>query len=72
MKLSEVLKERDAQLQMKRILTQMNKENEENQIKAINKIQSEKQKRDDELDIAKKENTARLADFHKSQYKIFL
>jgi hypothetical protein len=67
MKLSEVLKERDAQVEMKKVLDQLNREREielEMKNMAISNI---KYKEDDSLCIKKQEEIARLTDFLKKQ-----
>ena len=67
LKYSEVLKEREAQLEMKKLIDQMNKDADLEREREILALQDDKAKIDEEKYIKKKEEIAKLTEYHKQQ-----
>lgn len=68
MKYTEVLKEREAQIEIKKILEHLNKLREEEIDKQAFVMLQEKYKEDEEVYLKKKEELKKLFDHHKKQY----
>jgi hypothetical protein len=65
--LTEVLKERDAQLEMKKLIEQINKDQEIDDRKQTEMNLQLQLKEDDELVMRKRVDRAKLTEYHKAQ-----
>ena len=62
-----MLKEREAQLEMKKIVEQMNKEREMEKEREVMEVLEERARRDYEKDNKKQDEINKLTEFHKRQ-----
>jgi hypothetical protein len=67
LKYTEILKEREAQIEMRKLIEKMKKEEEEDFLIQANKIGDDKEKKEAELKQKKIEERIELAEFHKKQ-----
>lgn len=67
LKYTEVLKEREAQIEMRKLIEKMKKEEEEDFLIQANKIGDDKERKEAELKQKKTEERLELAEFHKKQ-----
>ncbi len=65
--MTEVLKERDAQLEMKKLIEQINKDQEIDDRKQTEMNLQLQLKEDDELVMRKRVDRAKLTEYHKAQ-----
>lgn len=62
-----MLKEREAQLEMKKLVEQMNRERDLEKEREVLELLEEKAKKDNEKDYKKQEDLNKLTQFHKQQ-----
>ena len=68
LKYSEVLKEREAQIEMKKLVEKLNKDREEEKEREVLAVLEEKAYKDALKDYKKQEDLDKLTEFHKKQY----
>lgn len=69
LKYSEVLKEREAQLEMKKLIEKLNKERDDEKEKEVLALLEERAKKDAEKDYKKQEEVSKLTEYHKNQIR---
>ena len=67
MRLSEVLKEREAQLEMKSVLKALHKDEEVESLKKLEEMMREKDQKDAELNIKKQIEANKVTEYRKQQ-----
>ncbi len=71
LKYSEVLKEREAQIEMKKLVEKLNKDREEEKEREVLAVLEEKAYKDALKDYKKQEDLDKLTEFHKKQLAAF-